>query len=157
MKKTEYHVHDGEHSTLNKEQLQPNQELKERESKNSEIEIHFLHPHIQVHWNKVPKKRYFKRSNGLSFSSKMRVLHSCQTKHIKHSGTIFHMVERCFPNQFVQAKKRELTDFGITYWIPNTSKASHHKAWENLQWSRRWSIDSPLQQHNLSSMSSPFK
>ena len=46
MKKTEHHVHDGEHSTLNKEQLQPNQELKERESKNSE------------NWNTIPTPPY---------------------------------------------------------------------------------------------------
>ena len=77
----------------------------------------------------------------------MQVLHSCQTNHIKHAETIFQMVERCFPNQFLQIKKKELTNLGITHWIPNIAKASHHKAWENLQWRRRWSTDSPLQQH----------
>ena len=36
-------------NTLNKEQIQPNQELKGRESKNSKIEIQFIQPQIQAH------------------------------------------------------------------------------------------------------------
>ena len=77
----------------------------------------------------------------------MRALRSCQTNHIKHAGTMFQMIERCFPNQFLQIKKKDFTDLGITHWISNTAKTSHHKAWENLQWRRRWSTDSPLQRH----------
>ena len=79
----------------------------------------------------------------------MCLLRSVQTSQIKHAGTIFHMVDRCFPNQFLQAKRRELTVIGITQWIPNTSKIALHKAWENLQWRRRWSTVSPSQQHLL--------
>ena len=55
----------------------------------------------------------------------MRVLCSCQINHIKHVGTIFQMVERSFPKQFLQIKKKELTDLGITHWIANVAKASH--------------------------------
>ena len=50
----------------------------------------------------------FKRSRGLSLSSKMRVLRYSQTIHIKHAKTIFHMIDMCFPIQFLQAKRREL-------------------------------------------------
>ena len=45
-------------NTLNKEQIQPNQELRGRESKNSKIEIQFIQPQIQAHWNKVPRRRF---------------------------------------------------------------------------------------------------
>ena len=38
------------------------------------------------------------------------------------------MVERSFPKQFLQIKKKELTDLGITHWIANVAKASHCKA-----------------------------
>ena len=41
---------------------------------------------------------------------------------------MFQMVERCLPNQFLHIEKKELTDLGITHWIPNTAKASLHKA-----------------------------
>ena len=111
------------------------------------MEIQFVKPQTRAHLNKVPKRRAFKRSKVLSFSSKVHVLRSIQTTHIKHAGTIFHMVDKYFPNQFLQAKRRELTVFGNTQWIPNTSKIALHNAWENLQWSRRWSTVSSSQQH----------
>ena len=132
-------------NTLNKKQIQYNQELKEIETKNSDKNKQFVHPQIWAQWNRVPKRRDFRWSNVLSLSSKMQVLHSWQTNHIKHVRTIFQMVERCFRNQFLQIKKKELTDLGITHWILNTTKASHHKVWKNLQWRRRWSTDSPSQ------------
>ena len=134
-------------NTVNKKQIQYNQELKEIETMKSDKEIQFVHPQVRAQWNRVPKRRDFRWSNVLSLSSKMRALHSCQTNHIKHVGTIFQMVEKCFSNQSLLIKKKELTNLGITHWIPNTAKASHHKAWENLQWRRRWSTNSPLQQH----------
>ena len=134
-------------NTVNKKQIQYNQELKEIETMKSDKEIQFVHPQVWAQWNRVPKRRDFRWSNALSLSSKMRALHSCQTNHIKHAGTIFQMVEKCFSNQSLQIKKKELTELGITHWIPNTAKASHHKAWENLQWRRRWSTNFPLQQH----------
>ena len=77
----------------------------------------------------------------------MRALRSCQTNYIKHAGTIFQMVKRCFPNQFLKIMRKEFIDHGITHWIPNIAITSHHKAWENLQWRRRWFIDFPSQQH----------
>ena len=48
--------------TLNKEKIQPNQEQKEREGKNSNNEIQLIQPQVQAHRNKVPKRRDFKRS-----------------------------------------------------------------------------------------------
>ena len=111
------------------------------------MEIQFVKPQTRTHLNKVLKRRVFKRSKVLSYSSKVHVLRSVQTSHIKHAGTIFHMVDRCFPNQFLQGKRRELTVFGDTQWIPNTLRIALHNARENLQWSRRWSIVFPSQQH----------
>ena len=134
-------------NTVNKKQIQYNQELKEIETMKSDKEIQFVHPQVRAQWTRVLKRRDFRWSNVLSLLSKMRALHSCQTNHIKHAGTIFQIVEKWFSNQSLQIKKKELTDLGITHWIPNTAKASHHKAWENLQWRRRWSTNFPLQQH----------
>ena len=64
IEKTEHHVHDSEHFEQGK--VQPNQELKERESKNSDKEIQLVQPQR----NKALKRNEFKRSKGLSLSSK---------------------------------------------------------------------------------------
>ena len=45
-------------NTLNKKQIQYNQELKEIETKKSDKEIKFVHPQIQAQWNKVPKNNH---------------------------------------------------------------------------------------------------
>ena len=128
-------------------QVQEDQELKEIEAKKSATTVQFVHPQIRAQRNRVRKSKHFRCSKVLALSSKMRALRSCHTNHIKHAGTMFQMIERCFPNQFLQLKKKDFTDLGITHWIPNAAKTSHHKAWENLQWRRRWFTDSPLQQH----------
>ena len=96
-------------------QIQEDQEIKEIETKKSSIAVQFIHPQIWAQRNRVPKRRDFRWSNVLSFSSKVWVLCFCQTNHIKHAGTIFQMVERCLPNQFLHIKKKELTDLGITH------------------------------------------
>ena len=127
-----------------RKQIQKDQELKEIETKKSDTVVQFVHPQTQAQRSRIQKRKHFRCSNVLALSSKMPALRSCQTNYIKHTGTKFHMVERYFPNQFLQIKKKELTDLGITHWIPNTAKTSHHKAWENLQWIRRWSTDSQL-------------
>ena len=94
-------------STLNEKQIQEVQELKLVDSKNSKIEIQY----IQTHWNKVPKRRDFKRSKGLSLSSKVRVLRSCQTNHIKHVGTVFHIVDRLLSKPISSSKKKRANHF----------------------------------------------
>ena len=47
-------------NTLNEEQIQYNQELKEIETKNSDKEIQFVHPQIRAQLNRVPKRRDFR-------------------------------------------------------------------------------------------------
>ena len=68
---------------------------------------------------------HFKRSKGLIVFKNVGILHSSQTNHIIHAGTIFHTVDRCFPNQFLQAKRRELTVFGITPIESQTPQKLH--------------------------------
>ena len=75
IEKIEHHVHDSEHSEQGK--IQPNQELKERESKNSDKEMQLVQPQIQAQRNKAPKRNDFKRSKGLSLSSKKDSLLDC--------------------------------------------------------------------------------
>ena len=115
-------------NTLSKKQIQQNQELKWTECKNLEIEIQFVQPQIRAHWNKVLRRRDFKRSKGLSLSSNMWVLHSCQTNHIKHAGTIFQMVDRCFPNQFQDLQPTTLKP----YCSLKLKAMASSKSWNNF-------------------------
>ena len=96
-------------------QIQEDQELKEIETKKSDTAVQFVHPQTQVQRNRVRESKHIRCSKVLALSSKMRALRSGQTNHIKHAGTIFQMVERCFPNQCLQIKKKEFTDLGITH------------------------------------------
>ena len=58
-KKTEHHVHNGEH--FDQEKLQQVLRLNLIECKKSEMEIQFVKPQIRAHLNKVPKRRAFNR------------------------------------------------------------------------------------------------
>ena len=51
-------------NTLNKKQIQYNQELNEIETKKSDKEIQFVHPQIQAQWNKVPKNNHIIKISG---------------------------------------------------------------------------------------------
>ena len=132
-------------NTLNKKQIQNNQELKELDAKKSDKEIQFVHPQIWAQRNRVPKRRDFRWSNVLSLSSKVRVLRSCQTNHTKHAGTMFQMVERCLPNQFLHIKKKELTDLGITHsqTLQKLRSIRHEKTYSQEE-------DDPLIPHHSS-------
>ena len=111
-----------------------------------EMEIHCVKPQILDHWNKVPISRLQNICKS-QVSSIVRVFHSCQTNHIRQAGTIFQILEKCFPSQFLHPKRREATIFDISHWIPNIKKTSHHKAEAYLQLSKRWSIVSSSQWH----------
>ena len=142
MKKIEHHVHDGEHF----EQWNKYKKIKSYRKwkpKNQIQQYSLFTPKHEPKETEYEKFEHFRCSNVLALSSKMPAFRSCQTNHIIQAETIFQMFERCFPNQCLQIKKKEFTDLGITHWIPNTAKTSHHKAWENLQWRRRWFTDSP--------------
>ena len=47
-------------NTLNKKQIQYNQELKEIETKKSDKEVQFVQPHTRAQRNRVPKRRDFR-------------------------------------------------------------------------------------------------
>ena len=55
--------------------------------KKSKIEIHCVKPQI-LHSKKIPTSRDFTRSKGLSISSKVHFLRSCQINHIRRADTI---------------------------------------------------------------------
>ena len=59
--------------TRNMKQIQKAQELKLADCGKLEMEIHCIKLQIQAHQNNVPKRRDFKRSKGLSISSKVWV------------------------------------------------------------------------------------
>ena len=111
------------------------------------MEIHCVKPQILDYWNKVPISKDFKTSANLTVSSIVWVFCSYQINHIRQAGTIFQILEKCFPSQFHHPKRREATIFDINHWIPNIKKTSHHKAEAYLQLSKRWSIVSSSQWH----------
>ena len=47
-------------NTLNKKQIQNNQELKELDAKKSDKEIQFVHPQMRAQRNGVPERRDFR-------------------------------------------------------------------------------------------------
>ena len=65
-------------------------------------------PQVRDPSNKVPTSKNFTRSNGLSISSKIRLLCSYKINHMRHANTIFQIFENCFPNQFLKANNREV-------------------------------------------------
>ena len=104
-------------NTQNLKQIQVPQEEIQIERRNLEMEIRCVKPQILLHLNKVPTSIGFKRSIDLTISSKVRLLRSRQIKHIKKAGTIFQILEECFPGQFHQPKRREVTVFSITHYF----------------------------------------
>ena len=141
MKKIEHHIHNGEHFEQ-ENKYKKDQELKEIETKKSDTAVQFVHPQTWAQRNRVQKRRHFRCSNVLALSSKCGHYVPSRLTTLNMPGPYSKWLKDAF-----QIKKKELTDLGIIHRIPNTVKASHHKAWENLQWRRRWSTDSPSQQH----------
>ena len=140
-------------------QIQSNQKESLIEIRKSDKELQCVRPQIRDHSNKVLASRFFSISMGLSMSSKVWALHSFQTNHIRHAGTIFQTFEEWVPNQFLQAKRRETIVSAITHWTPNIMRTSLHKADANLQWSKRWSTvsSSHLQrQHQFTKLHGAF-
>ena len=105
LKKTEYYVNDGEHSEKGTNTTKSR--TKRKRVRIQKLKYNSYNPKYEPTETKY-RGGDFKRSRGLSLSSKIWVLCYCQTIHIKHGRTIFHMVDRCFPIQFLQAKRREL-------------------------------------------------
>ena len=65
---------------------------------------------------------------------------------IDYLGTIFQIFENCFPKQFLYAKVKRQPPSASPLNLKH-QKTSLHKAWANLQWSKRWSTVSPSHQH----------
>ena len=129
-------------------QLHANQKEILVECWKSRMEGHCIRPQIWDHSNKVPISKDFKWSRGLTISSNVQVLCSCQIKHVRQVSAKFQIFEECFPNQFLHANRKDATVSSITPWIPNIRKTSLHNTWAKWQWSKRWSTVFPSQQHS---------
>ena len=129
IEKKEHRFHYDEHSVL--EENTYNSRSKTTNYRKSKMETHCIKLKIQANWKNYQKLEIL-RDLKVSLSSRVWILHSCQINHIRQAGTIFQIVERCFPNQFLHAKRWEATIFDITLWIPNIRKTSLHQAWANL-------------------------
>ena len=65
-------------------------------------------------------------SSELSMSSNVLQFHSLQRHHIKHNGAKFHMLDKCFPDQFHQPKRVSATDLSKTHEIPKDLNTKLH-------------------------------
>ena len=75
-------------NTLYLKRMHTNQKEMLIDWRKSQIEIQCVKPQIQDQTNKILTSKDFTRSKGLSISSKILVLHSCQINYIRHVGTI---------------------------------------------------------------------
>ena len=107
MKKQELYVHDDEQYL---KQLQSNQheELK-RELGNQKIEVQCVKPQTRDQSKRVLISKDFKWSKSLLTSSQVQLFRSFHTNHIRHNGTKCQTSKECFPNQFHQPNRREMT------------------------------------------------
>ena len=133
-----------QHSTT--QQQERCQETKLREGINSEKEEHSVKPQqrdhsIRLRWHKIFN------SNIFSLSSKDQRFRSNHTIHIKHPRTKSQISELCFPSHWCQLDNKPATKPDITQWIPKTWSMKAHRKWVTRQWRKRWSTDSPSQQH----------
>ena len=118
------------------------------------MEVQCVKPQTRDQSNKIRISKDYKWSIELTTSSKVGLLHSHQTNHIKHATTKLQTLEECFPNHFCHLSRKDATFSCITHWIPNIRKTSLHNAWENSQWSKRCSTISP--QHWQSTHAAPI-
>ena len=88
-------------------------------------------------------------SADLLVSSNVQAFLSCQTDHIRHSGTKFQTLDWCFPNQFLHPNNKSTTRCSKTHWIPKAVKTKFQSTWTKAQCNNRWSTVSPSKQHIL--------
>ena len=95
-------------NTLDMKKLQKAQELPLRANRlqKAKIEIHCVRPEYEPTEIKYQNEDFLKDLD-LSLSSKIQLLCSYQTSHSRQTSIIFQIVDRCFPNQFFQAKRRD--------------------------------------------------
>ena len=117
-----------------------------REDINSEREEQSVKPQQWDHSKRLRWHKTFNSSNVVSLSSKERRFRSNHTIHIRHLGTKFQMSELCFSSHWCQQDNKPATDPGITQWIKAWS-IKVQREWITGQWRRRWSTNSPSQQH----------
>ena len=123
------------------------QETKLRENINSEGEEQSVKHQQRDHSKRLRWHKTFNSSNVFSLSSKERRFRSNHTIHIKHPGTKFQMSELWFPSHWCQQDNKPATDPSITQWMPKAWSIKVQREWVTGQWRRRWSTDSPSQQH----------
>ena len=124
-----------------------NQKDNLRENINSERDEQLVKPQQQDYSKRLCWYKTFNSSNVFSMFSKEWWFRSNQTIHIKHPGIKFQIFELCFPSHWCQQDNNSATDPSITQWIPKAWSMKVHKVCVTGQWSRRWSTDSPSQQH----------
>ena len=82
-----------------------------------------------------------------SMSSKVLLLRSSQTVHIKQRGAKFQISKWCFPNQLCHPNNKSFTLRGMTQLTWNERKRKLHNICETGQCNKRWSTVPPLEQH----------
>ena len=109
-----------------KNKKKKNINYKERELRKRGRESLDVSPQALAQSNRELEKRVSIWSSNLSKSSNVRQLRSFQIHHIKHNETKFQMLDKCFPNQFHQLKRKFDTVHEGTHEIPKIRKTKHH-------------------------------
>jgi hypothetical protein len=106
-----------------------------------------VNPQTRAQSKRRPKNNSPSLVGEWSISSKIRLLRSRQTVHIKQRGTRFQTEELCLPKQLNQPKSRSATVLGNTQRTPKECRIKCHKSEAIGQWIKRWLPVSPLLQH----------
>ena len=111
------------------------------------MEIHCVKPQVRAHPNKVPTSKDYKKSTNFSMSSKVWVFRSLQLATSNRLEPYSRPKKYVTPNNSLMQKEEKQQSLASP--SANQTSKTLHKACANLQWSKRWSIVSPLQRHKL--------
>ena len=118
------------------------------------MEVQCIKPQTRDQSNKIRISKDYKWSIELTTSSKVGLLHSHQTNHIKHASTKFQTFEECFLNQFCHLSRKDAT-FSYTPIESQISRKLHSTKHEKTRGEAKdapqfpHSIDSRHMQHQL--------
>ena len=94
--------------------------------------------------NRILEKNLCSCESVHSTFSKIRLLRSSHMVQNKHEGTIFQILNWCFPKQLCQPKNKSATQPGNTHKIPKCQNTKLHISYAIKQCSNKWLIVSFL-------------
>jgi hypothetical protein len=108
-----------------------------KETTKSGREISEVSPQTRAQSKRSPKNISASLELECSTSSKIRLLRSCQTVHIKQRGTRFQTADLSLPKQLNQPKSRSAILLGNTQRTPKDRKIKCQRLEAKVQWIKR--------------------